>query len=522
MAEPFVWGSLNRAVNDPTVIDEAIETAIAAHNDNSDAHLGEGESLQSHRAAEIIDHLAESVVNDKIRFGARTYAAIVGTEDGDDFTTIEDAVDFVKSKGTGAIYVRAGTYTPTRPLNVTYGVDIYGAGPAETHIDLASSGKKYFNYAGVNMLTAEPIPAIFAYVDSDVVDVSMPDGISTSALSDTYVILPWGDGFILPGAPEGQAYLWDVSPEDGEYDDIVITPSVTCSSSSKIVHVNGWELCSGFDDMVGLTIATTEGDIGIVKSYLGTGDFELFDNALSDQLRGIGLASFVNIGKLSVLQGVSIDFGGSSYAFVIAGGNARLYVRDCTFVNCGGIFRTDNYLNTIDAAGATIEDTNFRFTVANSNLDISGATLRACQLAFASGASAVMIGGPSSRFDDCTFAYEPIANADILSKCQRYARFNGCSFAKVTTGIIGNKATSWSSTNDMYNIFSDCTFSTHGSVNVNFKGYAITVVGCFFSLNGGSVGLNSASRYSCFASNIGGASILSTPTNCQVGLNQVV
>jgi hypothetical protein len=53
---------------DAQTILEAVAVLIAAHNDDPDAHLEEGQALQSHKASEIIDHLAYSVVRDKITF----------------------------------------------------------------------------------------------------------------------------------------------------------------------------------------------------------------------------------------------------------------------------------------------------------------------------------------------------------------------------------------------------------------------------------------------------------------------
>jgi len=60
-----VWGLLEKALDDDQTILEAIDEKIAAHEADEEAHLGEGESLQSHRAEEIIDHLAGSIVADK-------------------------------------------------------------------------------------------------------------------------------------------------------------------------------------------------------------------------------------------------------------------------------------------------------------------------------------------------------------------------------------------------------------------------------------------------------------------------
>ena len=61
-----VWGLLAKNQDDPQTIDEAIAEAIANHEADASAHVDEGESLQSHKAAEIIDHVAGSIVGDKL------------------------------------------------------------------------------------------------------------------------------------------------------------------------------------------------------------------------------------------------------------------------------------------------------------------------------------------------------------------------------------------------------------------------------------------------------------------------
>jgi hypothetical protein len=65
MSNP-VWGVLEKALDDPQTILEAVDAKIAAHEADEEAHLGAGESLQSHRASEIIDHAAASVLADKL------------------------------------------------------------------------------------------------------------------------------------------------------------------------------------------------------------------------------------------------------------------------------------------------------------------------------------------------------------------------------------------------------------------------------------------------------------------------
>lgn len=68
MAE-YTWGDLPKGSTDAQLISEAITQAITDHNNDPDAHLGEGQSLQSHKASEIIDHEAESIIADKIAEG---------------------------------------------------------------------------------------------------------------------------------------------------------------------------------------------------------------------------------------------------------------------------------------------------------------------------------------------------------------------------------------------------------------------------------------------------------------------
>jgi hypothetical protein len=60
------WGLLTKSATDSETIEDAIVRLIAAHNDDETAHLDTGQSLQSHKASEIIDHLAASIVADKI------------------------------------------------------------------------------------------------------------------------------------------------------------------------------------------------------------------------------------------------------------------------------------------------------------------------------------------------------------------------------------------------------------------------------------------------------------------------
>ncbi|MFA5080875.1 MAG: hypothetical protein WC472_04630 [Candidatus Paceibacterota bacterium] len=100
-----VWGNLAKSQTDAEKIEEAIVRLITEHNEDETAHLGAGQSLQSHKAAEIIDHLAESIVEDKIGDGEISSRCITSNQIiGKDFRTSQDVgedVDGIKFNGSG-------------------------------------------------------------------------------------------------------------------------------------------------------------------------------------------------------------------------------------------------------------------------------------------------------------------------------------------------------------------------------------------------------------------------------------
>lgn len=83
----ITWGMLAKSSEDAETIEEAIARLIAEHNDDETSHLATGQSLQSHKAAEIIDHLAESIVADKFEQNFYNKQSIVGAlQSLDNFT----------------------------------------------------------------------------------------------------------------------------------------------------------------------------------------------------------------------------------------------------------------------------------------------------------------------------------------------------------------------------------------------------------------------------------------------------
>ena len=93
MADPAVWGTLPKAQDDATTIDEAVAAAIAAHNDDPTAHMAAGQSIDVHRTNEIVDHPQGSILADK------------WTNSELEFTTVFESLSgFVTHGTTGAIW----------------------------------------------------------------------------------------------------------------------------------------------------------------------------------------------------------------------------------------------------------------------------------------------------------------------------------------------------------------------------------------------------------------------------------
>lgn len=144
MVEPYVWGGLGRTVNDSTTIDQAISEALVAHSDDPDAHLSATGSLESHRDNPVVDHPAESVVNDKIKSSARAYAAIVDPSSESDYDTIESAVDYVKTLDGGTILIMPGTHYVSTIIELPITINMVGLDPDVTEIVTDGDNDKYF------------------------------------------------------------------------------------------------------------------------------------------------------------------------------------------------------------------------------------------------------------------------------------------------------------------------------------------------------------------------------------------
>jgi hypothetical protein len=114
------WDQLDKNQTDPEKIEEAINRLIAAHNNDPSAHLDTGQSLQSHKAQSIIDHVVGSVLADKQTMREVTFRtffesldgyAKVGSVSNDDFFGVVLYVEY------GATNESSISSTPQVPIN---------------------------------------------------------------------------------------------------------------------------------------------------------------------------------------------------------------------------------------------------------------------------------------------------------------------------------------------------------------------------------------------------------------------
>jgi len=126
MADPVTWEALPKSQADSETIAAAINAAMASHNLDPHAHMEAGASLAEHRASEILDHLEESIYNDKLRVAARAYVAIVDPSSDVDFATVQEAHGYAVTKGGGSILITQGDHYITGEFLVSSDVNFVG------------------------------------------------------------------------------------------------------------------------------------------------------------------------------------------------------------------------------------------------------------------------------------------------------------------------------------------------------------------------------------------------------------
>lgn len=172
MALPL-WGQLEKAQDDTQTIDEAIAEAIANHEADSEAHLGSGESLEQHKAEDIIDHPAGSLLSDKQTMTEIAVSTIFESLDG--WTTGGDVSNddipglqfYVEDGFVDDSYIRSNPQTPVNFFSNDFDMLFQ----IQARYDFAGSGYDgNFGFFGANSITPSGFGfivdqgALYAYV----------------------------------------------------------------------------------------------------------------------------------------------------------------------------------------------------------------------------------------------------------------------------------------------------------------------------------------------------------------------
>ena len=75
----YSWAQMPKSQIEAETIEEAIERIVQEHDDDATAHLGTDQSLEAHKSADIIDHLADSIIEDKIGDGEVSIQKLTAT-----------------------------------------------------------------------------------------------------------------------------------------------------------------------------------------------------------------------------------------------------------------------------------------------------------------------------------------------------------------------------------------------------------------------------------------------------------
>lgn len=136
------WSSLGKAADDATTIDEEITEYIKRHDEDINAHMGEGYSLGVHRLQTVLDHMPYSVLNTFIYPQSRTYKAIVDPAGFGDASDIQSAIDYVSGLGGGTVFIKSGTYLMTADIVIPSNITLEGEDNDSVIIDGNNSGYK--------------------------------------------------------------------------------------------------------------------------------------------------------------------------------------------------------------------------------------------------------------------------------------------------------------------------------------------------------------------------------------------
>lgn len=280
MSNGFIWQNLQKNLDDSTTIDEAISEAITAHNGDIEAHMGPEAAIEAHRENSVIDHPAESVVNDKIAGNARRWVAIVDPDSETDFDTIEGAVEHARQMGGGDIFIQRGTHYLGSDITLIPTIGMYGAGIGETSIKsnnsttrkmswaIDSYSEGFYSYFENSAPSRNYIDFNGAYTDGDFPVAGM-------------LVLDWTGGsatWVVDSADEIQqrVYFDTNVPAIDPDSEIEIVAGTELENGSQYATITGTSLAYFDEYYPGMNLCNASRSIDLeIESYEGNGVVKL-------------------------------------------------------------------------------------------------------------------------------------------------------------------------------------------------------------------------------------------------------
>lgn len=478
MADPIVWENIPKSQADDETITEAVAAAIAAHEADSEAHLGALASLEQHRTNEILDALAGSVVNDKIAQQARRYIAIVDPDSPADFDTLESALEYAIDSGGGDIFIKRGTHYISSDLYLSPYVSLYGQGQGESVI-LSNSATPRTIYNG----GAYPLrywSFTHAAYANNATQIVTNDGLPVPS----YIV----NGMMLQASNsqfEGLRRITNVNdritmtvtpaltPASG-VDDCEIWSGWQLTQDSAIVTLNGDQTCDNQYIKPGMYMLSIDADIFVpIKRIIDDTHFELETIYTGATMYDGGYCQYYGDAGQTI-EGLSFGNDTTRVALNFAACKPGSVISSVTMRGGGRLITGPNN----SSSKVSIQDCIFYCDASDYAITVREDQVSRCIFYSKANGSKGVSNSFGSVFIGCFFYTSTGTGHDWLSLGSTNPKFYGCEFESLSAGGLGtNTAGTTSNQPSFYGCFFSMKSSTALSIamdNVQIFGGRLT------------------------------------------------